>query len=425
MNDRRRFLLERTGIMGLTTLLAFSALAFRDGSGAVELREGLPSPQDFFAERPIQVENEERTRQLHEEAAASEPPVFARDAEIEDAVYGDVDLLFADVQVGVFEERTVPDTTTSLPIRTTTTTPDPEPDTVATTTTIGDSATTTAPVPLTEVVGQLFLDADGDGVFEPSSEETPGDAGLGNVDILVIDGEGRLTRGQTQGDGTYRISGVVAGEIEVRADRTDPDLPQGFASRYELSTGNDPQTLECGPDSSCEAEPIGFAPRIRPLEEQMQDLQDRYPNLRDNTRATLVMLAVGDVVRAALDEDPYLNAVQQAAVARIDQIFQQGLYSREDVQEAAVAVNASQPPVFIGQHRDTAAAAAAANIVGLFLEPNYEEDEGATEAAVQAAMQAVEPVMVTFRSGESIARQGDELTQVHIDAIRAGGLLQP
>ncbi len=72
-----------------------------------------------------------------------------------------------------------------------------------------------------------------------------------------------------------------------------------------------------------------------------------------------------------------------------------------------------------------AAAAAAAEIARLSLKPNQSFDHEATEGKRRLAREAVQPIERTVQAREVIIAEGDTVTTLHLDMLRAVGLINP
>lgn len=66
-----------------------------------------------------------------------------------------------------------------------------------------------------------------------------------------------------------------------------------------------------------------------------------------------------------------------------------------------------------------------AALVANFIAPNLLFDKEATQQARQAARDAVQPVLVAVAKGETILRDGEIVTQLHLEKLEAAGLLTP
>lgn len=65
----------------------------------------------------------------------------------------------------------------------------------------------------------------------------------------------------------------------------------------------------------------------------------------------------------------------------------------------------------------------ATQLVAALIKPNMLVDQGATEKAKQAVMEATEPAVVTLEVGETILRDGQVIEEIHMEKLAAAGLL--
>ncbi len=99
------------------------------------------------------------------------------------------------------------------------------------------------------LTGRVFLDLDGDGI------QDPGEAGLANVDVAVVDAEGNPQIAITDANGDFSVT-VEPGAATLDVDETDPDFPSGAA----LTTANDPQVVTAVAGATRAAGPVGYDP---------------------------------------------------------------------------------------------------------------------------------------------------------------------
>ncbi len=407
-------------ILVATVALTWVALAVGAEPTTPKLEVGDVATRDYVARRDAEVIDEATTAALREEAAASVEPTTVRNFDVEDEAKQGVETLFLAVTSGVLAEPAPSSTTTvtePAPTSTTTTSTTVAEETGTDTTT----TTTTAPPQLefTELVGSLFVDVEGDGVFdvEPGELGLP-DAGLPGVTVEATGIDGSVYKGETQTDGSFVIE-VPVGDVVLTVDTRDPEFPANFS----FSTENATQELECREGRQCAADPIGVAPMIRPLDAQVAELRTAYGTLREETLRTLVAVASADVVRRAIGQPEQLTKISEAVLQRLDSEFERGIGSVEDLTERKSTVIAS-PPLVVDENgqRDLAAQAAAADIVALFLQRNVFVDEQATAAARQRAREGVPDETVTFEAGKVIVAEGDTIeNEIQLAAIEATG----
>jgi putative nucleotidyltransferase with HDIG domain len=412
--------LVRAVIMAITIALTWGALLLGQQRTDISLSVGEPSPLTFEATRAVVVTDEAATQEARESATAAVEPVFTPDQVKNLEVLDEIAVVIETAQLGVYREE-VPATTTTV-----TTLPEPEPTTTTsteppTTTTLGEGeeppATTTTTEPAVDTAGVrgfLFLDADGDGVFTEESD----DAVLTSATVIVVDQEGQEFAGQTDATGNFQVLGVVAGDVTVTVPKDD-----GRLEHFDSSTANLTQEVTTEPNSVAEIEPVGFAPLTRTLETQVQALGDAFPTLQPETITTLTALATVDVMRTAQGLSPYLSEVREKAIARAADVLSGEIETAEELTAARGALGVNWPPVILDDEYNPEASAAAADVVATNLVINAELDDLQTEAARQAARDAVADVTVSFRLGDVIVVEGEEVTAVHDAAIRDLGLL--
>jgi len=117
--------------------------------------------------------------------------------------------------------------------------------------------------------------------------------------------------------------------------------------------------------------------------------------------------------------DSRWQAVQQEAVVVLEQVMRNTI--REDRLDAARA----SVPNLVSLSLPTDQATIVAELVSAFIAPNSFYSESLTEAARQAAAEAVEPVTVTYAPGEIVVKRGKVLTEEDVEALRFIGLSRP
>ena len=112
------------------------------------------------------------------------------------------------------------------------------------------------------------------------------------------------------------------------------------------------------------------------------------------------------------------KAVQQEALRVLETMMRAPI--REDQLEEA----RRNIPAFIDLTMPDKQAALVERLVAAYLAPNSLYSPELTEAARQKARQAVQPVIRTFRRGETIVQRGQVLTPADIEALQQYGLLR-
>ncbi|MEX0667977.1 MAG: HDIG domain-containing metalloprotein, partial [Acidimicrobiia bacterium] len=293
-----------------------------------------------------------------------------------------------------------------------------EPDLVPATTdttAASEEATTTAPAVLLSATGRVYLDVDSDGVFTETAEGRRADQGMRSMTLYLYDFLGnRVGITETQADGTWSAQ-VSPGLLSVAVDPSDPDFPRYMT----LSTSNILQQVECGEDA-CEAIAVGFRPAVRSQEAQVADLQTAFPGLEATTLQNLAFYATEDIVRQALAEEPVVGLVIDAAINKLQSAFD-GRVTNDNLSRVRDDFLTQPPIVVIGSVQDATARSVAADLAYWAIRANYVLDPQATEAARQEARAEEEPVEVSYQTGQIIAQQGTELSDLDIDAIIATG----
>ena len=417
MTAPRRTAFQRALVLVATVALTWGILTVGTDSRAPNLQAGMPSPQEFRAERAGRVVDEAETERRREQAAAQVETVYEARPEVERTVYENVASLFTAVRAGVYpepvEEEPPPTPETTVPGTTETTTA--EGQTTETTLAEGEAPTTTV-VETVTVAGQVVLDGNGDGEFNPEDAEAliP-DVPYPRIRVLLTDVRGTTLVAETDQSGTYTTGPLAAGAITVQVDASDPDLPQV----WNLTLGALPATVECAAGAECVVDPIGIAPAVRPIEEQVADLAADFPDIEDGTLETLAVTATRDVVRAVLgDDQQQLRVLRESVIGRLQDIFARGIRSTDDERQEQQTV-AISPPVILGADGfpDAAAQAAAAEIIISNLRQNVFEDAEATEQARREAREAVEPFEREYERGQLIVGESERLEPHHIAAI--------
>jgi putative nucleotidyltransferase with HDIG domain len=395
-----RPVLIRAALFLATTVAAWGVLSVGTTPTVGPLAPGQLSPQTFEAESAASVVDVEETERLRQEARDAVPPVRQTDSEIESLVLASVNAVFDDIEALVIGDP--PDTpTTTLPELPTTTTAAPPEE--------GSTTTTLEPLPA-QLVGIVYIDVDGDREFRPDAEGDRVDRGLERVTVQVQTGDESFTI--ATGPGGVFSAEVPPGPVLVIVDDGDPEIPEGFF----VDTDNLAQIVECVSGEQCFAAPIGFQVNLRAAEEVESAIAAKYP-LPGNTISFLVAAGADDVIRAALDEPLHLPTIRQAALQRVLEEFGRRI-APDQLQEARARQRTNPPLVF---HRDTGqdedGGRAAGEVVATFLQANYLINEGDWAEEQDKAAEQVPPVVVEYTAGQVIVREGEVLTQLHIDAI--------
>ena len=425
----RKQTLVRLAVFAATTVAAWGILSWAPSDDIPDLQAGDVAERDYSVVNPGPVTDSVEYEQAQEVAREAVEPFTEPREGVEEQVLENIEGFFADLRDSVVRpasttDTTVTSTTTTTTPTTTTTVPD-ETDSTDTTT-----PETTVPPENVEISGVLFVDADADGSFDPEAEEGEEEAEgieslpdqpLPMVGVVVESVGGSMSRVESQSDGTWTTT-VAEGEITVQVDLSDPEFP-GFSPSTETSV----QSLECY--DVCAVEPVGFAPDLVPVDAVLNNISTVVP---DDAVATLARIAQEDVIRTAVGGENRLAAVQQEAIGLAEELFNRQIFETPvadgiDLEEARLQADQQPPIVFYDDgQRDSAAGAAAGQVVANFMRANWTIDEEATEAAREQAAAAVleSDYQEFYQANQIIARTGEELSQSDVDAILAtGGLL--
>jgi putative nucleotidyltransferase with HDIG domain len=348
------------------------------------------------------------TAALEEEARDAVPDIRDTNVETENGVRDLINAVFDDVVALAIADE---------PVTTPTTLPD------VTTTVPAEGQETTVPAEPALLTGEVFLDVEGDGIFQPDAEAARVDRGLERVTVQVsIDGEVVETVA-TGVDGSWSIE-VAPGPVVIAVDAEDAQIPNG----YVVGTANLNQLVTCDTGLECSTAPIGFEVNLRPIEDMVAQIRAEHP-IAEDAVTVLAATARDDVIRAALGEPLHLDPiVRQATLQRVNELFGQKIIP-EDL-AGVIADQRSNPPlVFYSDTnppaQDMAASDAAGEVVATFLQANYLIDPAQTEAAKKAAADEVEDVVEEYTTGQIIVGRGEPVTQLVLDAIDQVGSTGP
>ena len=278
----------------------------------------------------------------------------------------------------------------------------------------GDSTTTTTASDPVLITGQVFVDFDGDGVFNPAADGPRVDAGIRGVTVEVETANGVVSK-QTDAQGMWSVE-APDGVAVVVLDTEDPQIPRGWVHR----SGELAQLVVCEDADSCVAESVGFVVNLRPLPEVEAELSSRH--LLPGPAVTyLAVTAADDVIRSALGEPLHIPTVRTATLARVSEELLRQIESAQ-IEAAKNRQRSLPPPVsHVDTGQDDEGSRTAGEVVAAKLLPNYLVDEAETErlrdeAAVLAAANVPD---VTIEEGQTIVNERDPLTRFHIAAIEA------
>ncbi len=137
--------------------------------------------------------------------------------------------------------------------------------------------------------------------------------------------------------------------------------------------------------------------------------------------AALQDIQIGQETALGISElnDTRWTAVQQEAVIVLEQVM------RNTIRESFVDNMRSSVPNLVTLSIPEDQALIVAEIVSAFIAPNSFYSENLTEAARQQAAEAVEPISISYATGEVVVQRGEVISDESIEALRQMGLAQP
>ncbi len=127
-----------------------------------------------------------------------------------------------------------------------------------------------------------------------------------------------------------------------------------------------------------------------------------------------------DIATGILDlNDARWTAIQQEAIVVLEQVM------RNTIREDRLVDTLSSVPNLVSLALPADQALIVADLASSFIAPNSFYSESLTEAARQQAVEAVEPVKVSFAAGEVVVRLGEVVSEDDVEALRYMGLAQP
>jgi putative nucleotidyltransferase with HDIG domain len=388
----------RIALFLATVVALWGVLTLGSADAELDLQVGQPAPADYQAQRTVEggVEDTQATMDKQQEARESVLPVRFISTEIQQSVVDSINAVFDGALASVAAEPepvevVVPEL--------------PEED-------LEGSTTTLAPEPAV-IMGRAFIDANGNGIFDGGGEGQRVDVGLRGIGVEVRTAEGQF-EAQTDAQGLWTAE-VPAGPMVVIIDHADTEVPSGWVH----GSGELALLAECSPGDICEMGDVGFVANLRPLADIEADIGAANPSLGGPTVAYLAITASDDLIRAAFGEPQHLPMVRQASLTRVYEEFFRQIEPGDQLAEARARQQTTPPSVFQSGVQDDAGSQAAGEIVAAFLAANYLIDETETQRLRDDAAAAVEPVTVPIVEGQILVIEGQILTQLDIDSIRA------
>jgi putative nucleotidyltransferase with HDIG domain len=399
----------RTALFLATVAATGGVLSLGSAEAEPELEAGTLASQTYTAAKEADVVDDQATEEEKQAARDDVPPIKEINPEIESAVLTVINSVFDEVETLVVGDVAVrsPSPPPDLPERTTTTIAQGE----------GSTTTTEALVPGV-ITGQVFLDVDGDGVFNPEAEGVRPDQGLAGVTVLVRTDEGS-TQLRTDSAGQWTFE-ATTGAAVITYDPSDPEIPIAWAFAPE----EDSELIECASEETCEAAGVPIVTNLRPTTEVSAELRARYL-LPPSTATYLAETAWDDLIREPLGEPLHLPKVREESLDRA--LIEFGRRVEPDqLQEVQASVRSTPPTVFHSDtDQDIEGGQSAGEIVATFLEANFLINQERTLAAQDAAAADVPEVEVHYVVGQTIVNQGIIMTPFDVAAIDATAILTP
>jgi putative nucleotidyltransferase with HDIG domain len=393
----------RLSIFLATVVATWGVLSLGTAESEPELQVGQPAPQRYTAAKAESVVDSDATEVARQEARDSVEPIKETNDEIEASVKVSVDEVFEAVETAVAGDAPAASTQPLPELPTTTTTQPAE-----------DSTTTTEPQQASLITGRVFLDVDGDNVYNPDAEGERVDLGLARVTVQVRSYDSFIEQVRTGPDGTWSIE-IPGDAAVVTVGDSDAEIPDGWI----ISTDNLSQLVECAAVEQCVAQDLAFSPNLRPLADVETFLAANF-DLSEQTIMYLAATASDDIVRAGVGEPLHLPRVKAAAQGRVLEEF--GRKIELDQEQAVRTGLLSNPPLVFHldeSEPDVQGGEAAGEIVSTYIRANYLIDVDRTAVKQQEAADTIPDVKVTYIQEQEIVGAGVLLTQLHIDAIRA------
>ncbi|HWB89223.1 MAG TPA: HDIG domain-containing protein [Acidimicrobiia bacterium] len=395
------------GAIFLATVAAVWGVLIIDPSGADSgLAVGEVAKRRYVAERTAPVVDVEETERLKELAREDVIPPLYRDETVEASVKDAVSAVFDDLTALAIGDAPLPNEgeIPELP---------PEEETTTTAPSDEEETTATTPAPPATITGIVFVDADGDGAYNPDPETVGSDIPLPAIAVEVGTHEETVTL-ETDAEGVWAHD-YAGGPAVVAVNPEDPQIPRG----YHVSTQNRGQLIECDPGDTCETANVGLGAVLRPISEVVETIAEEHA-INDETALYLATVAADDVERAALGQALWLPDIRQVAETEVTVQLANGIEedeereARTEVQEDPTTVLHAESGVI-----DPEGAMAAAEIVAINLEANMLVDEDLYAQRQLAAAARVENQVVEYLEDQEIVDEGEILTALDIAAIEA------
>lgn len=359
------------GALGLVLIVVSAVLLIGyDATAEVpeEIAPGEPSPEQFRASERIEIEDDAATEEQRVEAANAVDDIYVKDPAAEQTVFLGINNFYRDLEAGAYE--------------------DPEPP---------------ERVVVPTVTGFSVADAE----------------------LAIIDAGLVPVRASSISTQIEARDGTVASTIPVAGRERDAGSDVNliiFVWELSSTTTQPPTTTTTVPENLDEL-------RIDP-EDQVANLLPTYVTLGEQTITDFVTLHENDIDRISGGEETVFDDLQATAIGWAEDELDAGIQSAEDLQEVQqkYLLEDTRPPMSIPglpEEDFDMAHGAVATLVARSLQVNEEIDQVATDAARQAASDAVEQQYVVYEFNQVIVDQGETLSSIHVEAITRLDLYQP
>lgn len=222
----------------------------------------------------------------------------------------------------------------------------------------------------------------------------------------------------------------TGGAIGLEADEV---ASQDILSPYAISYTSEVLT-EQGRQAAAAAVPETFdPPDVRVARDQVEQLQTalaeigavradatatRQEKIEDLTTREDVRIVPTLAERILGLADSRWEAVRLESVAVLEQVM------RREIREGRLEEARRTIPTQVSISLPESQAELVVLLARAFLAPNARWNEAATQAAREEASRAVAPVVKSYAAGETVVSRGEIVTPLHVEALRAFGLLE-
>ena len=202
---------------------------------------------------------------------------------------------------------------------------------------------------------------------------------------------------------------AVSYTSQVLTERRRQDAANAISPRYTL-----PDTSVAREQSDRLRATLAYITSVRSdslatTEQKMTDLAAlKDVQLSQETAAAILEL-----------NDSRWQAVQQESISVLERVM------RNTIRDNQIEEAVSSVPNLVSLALPEDQAQIAAELAAAFIAPNSFFSESLTDAARQQAIDSVDPVLVSYASGETVVRRGQRVTETEIEALQHLGLVQP